>query len=171
MIKDSIVNLKKSLRMTLQNVPAVVDTLIRGLDGIQEEADASAAYSDDETPIGTWIDNKTIYRKVIVLTEPVNCTASTFTNLIATPEGIDKIIFGYVNIANNGAGTGYVRNYNGYIQYLFPVATAVNTLIIHYTKTAANRPPENDTKNGGDDPDVKTVDEDPVEQVPEDLKK
>ena len=46
-IKDSIVNLKKELRTTLTNVPALIDTLVRGLDGVAAEItpDTAAAHN------------------------------------------------------------------------------------------------------------------------------
>ena len=64
-IKDSIVNLKKGLRTTLTNVPALIDTLVRGLDGVAEAAEEESTYSTDEHVVGKWIDGSDIYEKTI----------------------------------------------------------------------------------------------------------
>lgn len=64
-IKDSIVNLKKGLRTTLTNVPALIDTLVRGLEGVAEAAEEEITYSTDERVVGKWIDGSDVYEKVI----------------------------------------------------------------------------------------------------------
>lgn len=48
-LKDNILNLNTALRTTLQNVPAVVDTLIRGLDKVADAAEEQTTYSTDES--------------------------------------------------------------------------------------------------------------------------
>lgn len=183
MIKDSIVNLKKSLRTTLQNVPAVVDTLIRGLDEVEDAADTQTTYSETERVVGKWIDGSDLYEKVIKFGALPDTTSKS------VPHGITGIKT-IVSIMGTSADEGYtstitipdhspavsifVSNINVVITTLTDRSSNVNTFItLRYTKTAANRAPENDTKNGGDepaeDPDVKTV-ENPVEPA-EELKK
>lgn len=76
-IKDSIVNLKKGLRTTLTNVPALIDTLIRGLDGVEEATENQTTYSTDEREIGTWIDGSTLYERVINVGALPNNTLKT----------------------------------------------------------------------------------------------
>lgn len=182
MIKDSIVNLKKSLRMTLQNVPAVVDTLIRGLDEVEDAADEQSTYSETEHVVGKWIDGNDIYEKVVDTGAMPNTTTKNVNHEIANLDKIiDFKIIAYssstfitipymtsgFNVALRAAMNatqitiGASGDYSSY---------ANSHAIIRYTKSATNRSPENDTKNGGDepatDPDVKIVDE-----PAEDLKK
>lgn len=166
MIKDSIVNLKKSLRMTLQNVPAVVDTLIRGLDEVEDAADEQSTYTDTERVVGEWIDGSTLYEKIVTITSFPAAGQSTFVN--HNISDISEIVYldctcftgsvyqkipnvwegSIMNIAANTTGIAIqaTRDTSGYNKAY---------CTIRYTKSAASRSPENDTKNGGEDPDVK----------------
>lgn len=164
-IKDSIVNLKKGLRTTLTNVPALIDTLIRGLDGVAEATEEQNTYDTDEHVIGKWIDGSDVYEKVVDLGALPNNTTKNiahgitnldyiisfggtaksggtlipipYTPLAAIAENGIALLFSDVNI---GITTGKDRSsYTGYIT-------------LRYTKSAASRSPEeNDTKNEGDE--------------------
>ena len=166
-LKDSFINLNKALRTTLHNVPAVVDTLIRGFDEIGDAADELSTYSTDEKIVGKWIDGSVVYEKTI------NCGAlpangeSTTTNHNISNMGL------IVGIEAAGVAEGYtiplpspspysaslrvstteitirsgVGGLTGYIGYV----------TIRYTKSTSNRAPENDTKN--------VIDDEPAEEL------
>ena len=163
-IKDSIVNLKKGLRTTLTNVPALIDTLIRGLDGVEEATENQTTYSTDEREIGTWIDGSTLYERVINVGALPNNTLKT----IETPTGLKIVsLIGTAINPTNGVtltipyislggaiGSVNVSAGNGVIS----ITTDTNResfsdtkLIIRYIKTTASRSPENDTKNGDEE--------------------
>ena len=175
-LKESILNLNTALRTTLQNVPAVVDTLIRGFDEIGDAAEAQVTYSTTEHIVGKWIDGSEIYEKVVDLGDMPNNTSKDVVHGISNLGfvcGIDVIMYQ----ATVWAVTPYIFS-NGYINvYATPTAITVTSTrdtstykgiaTIRYTKSTSNRALENDTKNGGDDePVAKTVDE-----PAEDLKK
>ena len=178
-LKDSFINLNKALRTTLQNVPAVVDTLIRGFDEIGDAADAQTTYSTDEHEVGTWINGEKLYRQVISLGELPNNATKSIDNPISYGE-----IVGIVGFAKSSNKTTIPLPYpttapnilisvdNIRITTTTDLTSFIGTLILTYTKASASRSPEeNDTKNVIDDePVVKTV-EDPVEAPAEELKK
>ena len=170
-LKDSFINLNKALRTTLQNVPAVVDTLIRGFDEIGDAAEAETTYGTTEHVVGTWIDGRKIYE----LTSKVSMTAVSGqwsnTNISNASSEIDTIISAEA-FNNAGINWGFVvvsPNKGSYVTVLNIRSSDIQVeyLTIRYVKTAANRAPENDTKNVIDEePVAKTVDE-----PAEDLKK
>ena len=157
-IKDSIVNLKKGLRTTLTNVPALIDTLVRGLDGVAEAAEEENTYSTDEHVVGKWIDGTTdVYEKMIEIESLPNTTAIGYKHNITD---LGKIIE-LNGIADNGSqqitlplsGSAYI-----YIiattEKIFITAATDRTdysaiIKIRYIKSATNRAPENDIKNDG----------------------
>lgn len=160
-IKDSIVNLKKGLRTTLTNVPALIDTLVRGLDGVAEAAEEQTTYSTDERAIGTWIDGSTIYEKTFEITTlPNNTTlniehginidkiisidayATDLTNYLPIPF-IFNDMESIINITAGKARIVIFSNRNA--------STYKGIVNLKYTKTSANRAPENETKNNGDE--------------------
>ena len=167
-LKDSFINLNKALRTTLQNVPAVVDTLIRGFDEIGDAAEAEGTYSTDERIVGKWIDGSDIYEKTYYKANKWTISA----NDVTTISDIDisdvsmmldmKCSDGYAfwgYLANSRADNGKIRIIN-----VRSSATTIQQITLRYTKVAANRAPENDSKNAID-PDVMTAPD------PEDLKK
>ena len=168
-LKDSFTNLNKALRTTLQNVPAVVDTLIRGFDEIGDAAEEQTTYSTDERVVGTWIDGRKIYQ----ITNRVSITAVsgnwTNTNIDNSTSKIDTIISAEA-FNNAGINWGFVvvsPNKGSYVTVLNIRSSDIQVeyLTIRYLKTSASRSPENGTKNGGDEePDVKTVEE-PAEEL------
>ena len=179
-LKDSFTNLNKALRTTLQNVPAVVDTLIRGFDEIGDAAEAEGTYTTDEQEAGMWINGEKLYRKVIDVGALPNNATKTIDNPIAYDEIVG--ITGFAKSSNkNTIPLPYpttVPNILISVESIRVTTTTdltsfTGTLIITYTKSTANRAPVNDTRNGGDVVpfDVKTV-ENPVADEPADeLKK
>lgn len=57
-------------------------------------------YSTEEVLIGTWIDGKPIYRKVITMTLPNN-SVTYWTDVTNSPEGIETIVNVYGSASNN----------------------------------------------------------------------
>lgn len=179
-LKDNILNLNTALRTTLQNVPAVVDTLIRGLDKVADAAEEQTTYSTDERVVGKWIDGSDLYERVINVGALPNNTLKTIeiptglkiVSLVGTsinPTNGVTLTIPYVSLGGS-IGSVNVSAGNGVIS----ITTDTNrepfsdtNIIIRYIKTTDNRAPENDTKNVIDDePVAKTVDE-----PAEDLKK
>lgn len=169
-IKDSIVNLKKGLRITLNNVPALIDTLVRGLDGVETEVEKGEVYSTEEQEIGTWTDGSKLYTRYVDFGAIPNSSMKE-----QRIEGID---------IKEITGTGFAADYVMPIPYIYPTTDAVqiiglyaarpsaaqtnkdtirmitNTdrtgftayIKIKYTKVSTSRSPEeNDTKNNGDE--------------------
>ena len=178
-LKDSFINLNKALRTTLQNVPAVVDTLIRGFDEIGDAAEDEGTYSTTERVVGKWTDGSTLYERVINVGALPNNTLKTIeiptglkiislTGTAINPTNGVTLTIPYVSL---GGATGSVNVSAG--DGVISITTDVNrepfsdtNIIIRYIKTTANRAPENGTKNVIDDePDVKTATD------PEELKK
>ena len=159
-IKDSIVNLKKGLRTTLTNVPALIDTLVRGLDGVAEAAEDQTTYTTDERVVGTWIDGSTLYERVINVGALPNNALKTIE--IPTELKIVSLIGTAINPTNGvtltipyvslGGATGSVNVSAG--NGVISITTDVNRepftdtkIIIRYIKKSASRSPENGTKN------------------------
>ena len=165
-LKDSFINLNKALRTTLQNVPAVVDTLIRGFDEIGDAVEEENTYSTDEKAVGTWIDGKTIYEVTVNIGELPNNTIKSINHGIAN---INDIVYitGVAKSGNNFIPLPFVGDNRGVSLFISKVQIFVTTgtdlttysgsVTFRYTKTAANRAPE-------DEPDVKTVEE-PAEEL------
>lgn len=157
-IKDSIANLRKALRTTQTNAPAVIDTLIRGLDGVEREVEKGEVYTTDEQEVGTWIDGATIYRKVITFESQVAILYNDFTELTINTSTIATIIK-CEGIHANGAYMGaFMADPNRAEHTKLGVQTPRNEansnikiLILEYTKASTTRSPENDTKNDRDE--------------------
>ena len=177
-LKDSFINLNKALRTTLQNVPAVVDTLIRGFDEIGDAAEEESTYSTDERVVGKWIDGSDIYEKVIDFgalpnntTKSVNITSLEIDKVIsitgaAASRGLKLALpFVYPETQQINIATAYISGNNLNITDNTDLSGYNGIVIIRYTKTSASRSPKNDTKNGDEDePGVKTVEE-PAEEL------
>lgn len=163
-IKESITNLRKALRTTQTNAPAVIDTLIRGLDGVETAAEEENTYSTDERIVGKWIDGSDVYEKVINV------------ETITLVEGRMDILHGITNLGNVIAldtimkdsstdrpipytysnGTSIISVYVSATNITIVSTTSISgnaaVITIRYTKAAATRSPEeNDTKNDGDE--------------------
>ena len=189
-LKDSFIGLNKALRTTLQNVPAVVDTLIRGFDEIGDVAEAEGTYSTDERVVGKWIDESDVYERVVNIgalpnntVKKISLTDANISRIITmqgyATDGTYNIPIQYATADNNGVFKGVTLDYLITNKELTIVTYSNRSsftecyVIIRYIKASASRSPVNDTKNGGDDVpfDVKTV-EDPVPEEPaEELKK
>ena len=157
-IKDSIANLRKALRTTQTNAPAIIDTLIRGLDGVETAAEDQITYSTDERVVGTWIDGSEIYEKVITFESALSVSYSTYTDTTIDTTTIDKILR-CDGIHENGPYVGALladptRESHTILGLQTTRNTAnsnVKSIIIQYTKRNPSRSPENDTKNDGDE--------------------
>ena len=173
-LKDSFINLNKALRTTLQNVPAVVDTLIRGFDEIGDAADAQTTYSTDERVVGKWIDGSDVYEKVINFGKLPNATTKSVAHGITYKEVV--FFSGVATSASDVRAMPSVSTSTYFITITMNT-THINILVaedfstydgyitIRYTKPSTSRSPENDIKNVIDDePDVKTVEE-PAEEL------
>lgn len=160
-IKESIANLRKALRTTQTNAPAVIDTLIRSLDGVETAAEEENTYSTDERIVGTWIDGSDIYEKVIEFGALPNATNKRVEHGIT---GINKIISITGTASDENYSTTvtipdhspaisiFVSSTNIVITTITDQTSNINTFItLRYTKSAASRSPENDTKNEGNE--------------------
>ena len=159
-IKDSIVNLKKGLRTTLTNVPALIDTLIRGLDGVAEAAEEESTYSTDERIVGKWIDGSDVYEKVINFGKLPNATTKSVTHGITYKEVV--FFSGVATSASDVRAMPSVSTSTYFITITMNT-TNINILVaedfstydgyitIRYTKPNTSRSPENDTKNGDEE--------------------
>ena len=181
-LKDSFINLNKALRTTLQNVPAVVDTLIRGFDDVADAVEEQNTYSTDEKVIGTWIDGSKLYSRYVDFGAIPNSSMKE-----QRIEGID---------IKELTGIGFAADYVMPIPYIYPspdtpqviglyaarpsaaqtnkdtIRMITNSdrtgftayIKIKYTKVPASRSPEeNDTKNVIED--EITLDPAPVEEL------
>ncbi len=105
-------------------------------------------YSTTETPIGTWIDGKTIYRVVLQATLGA---AGSWANLVDISKySMDKLInlYGYTDVGTSVYSkrvpmyetSGYyitVARYGNYIKYMSQGHSGYKIrLIIEYTKTS-----------------------------------
>ena len=175
-LKDSFINLNKALRTTLQNVPAVVDTLITGFDEIGDAAEAQNTYSTTERVVGKWIDGSTIYEKTVDLGTLPNVAPKTVNHGITN---LDKVI-SIIAVGNSDSPRiplPYIFDDDKRVNiYVSTDVIIINTnrdlssytgvCTLRYTKNTTSRSPENGTKNVIDDePVVKTVED------PEELKK
>ena len=105
-------------------------------------------YSTDETRVGTWIDGKPLYRKVLTGTFPVGAGSNAFTLSNASIKNVDGIVHsrwgswyklnseykaesGYeVYIAINNARNGFTVNCGS-----FYTTSSEYEIIVEYTKT------------------------------------
>ena len=169
-LKDSFINLNKALRTTLQNVPAVVDTLIRGFDEIGDAAEEQTTYSTAERVVGKWIDGSDIYEKVVEFESELEISYTGFTNTTVDSTNMGNVI-SVIGIHSDGTSFGtFLADPTRSSHTVLGLSTtrngnvsAIKTIIIRYTKSAPSRSPENDTKN--------VIDDEPVEEPAEDLKK
>lgn len=102
-------------------------------------------YSTTEQVVGTWIDGKPIYRKVIEYTGEIE--ASTWTSISISSLGIyyvDNLVIkgGYLKYPENITESIYsysnrvqFLNYNNNISFYFSTSPSKVTLIVEYTKT------------------------------------
>lgn len=160
-IKESIANLRKALRTTQTNAPAVIDTLIRGLDGVETAAEEENTYSTDERIVGTWTDGNTVYEKTFEIPALPNNTTLNIDHNIS----IDKIVSidAYATDNTNYLPIPFIFNdmesiiniTAGKVRIVIfsnrNASTYKGIVTLRYTKTAASRSPENDTKNDGDE--------------------
>jgi hypothetical protein len=85
------------------------------------------AYSTSETKIGTWIDGKPLYRKVIDTGALPNATTKTVSSGISN---LKKIVFIH--------GIGHNTTSDTYIPIPYPSSTANQTLMVYFTNGSVN---------------------------------
>ena len=103
-------------------------------------------YSTEETPIGTWIDGKTIYRRVATATLGSTSSWTTLVNISSWNVSVVTQLYGYCSsgeyskrIPMYESGSYYitVARKGNYIYYLSQGHSGVKVvLIIEYTKTS-----------------------------------
>ena len=162
-IKDSITNLKKGLRTTLTNVPALIDTLIRGLDGVAEAAEEESTYSTTERVIGKWTDGSELYEivvdfgtlpktsgKILEIEALANANVITYNGIAKDNLG-NTIPIPYVSTTNSAIVTYIGQNNKLYVITENDRSAFNGIFIFRYTKNTANRAPENNAKNGSEE--------------------
>ena len=90
--------------------------VLNNITSVNEEAMkeiAKEVYSTEEQVVGTWIDGKPIYRKVISLNCPTCSDNGVFADATTDVSSlnIDFIMFKYVNISTSN---GELLDYNGF---------------------------------------------------------
>ncbi len=159
-IKESIANLRKALRTTQTNAPAVIDTLIRGLDGVETAIEDESTYSTDEKIVGKWIDESTVYEKTINFGTLPNNTVKEYSldnNMqVVGFEGVGispayVIPLPYIYPDEGGIIALYTAGNKLRITTNSDRTAFTGYITIRYIKTGDNRSPENDTKNDGDE--------------------
>lgn len=105
-------------------------------------------YSTDEKVIGTWVDGKPLYRKVVNVTSPLNNGWGTVTNIGELDTMVSAKAFLFHSGSNYYLPLPYYENSNLYALVLYykngNVSVNINgnaffskpiTLIVEYTKT------------------------------------
>lgn len=98
-------------------------------------AETLNVYSTTETAIGTWYDNKTIYRIVIVPSAPISVAANTWITIIALPN-VSEIINYFTILSYDIYGSYLCRMDNGNLQVYFKDTLSVKKVIVEYTKAS-----------------------------------
>ena len=91
-------------------------------------------YSKGEQIVGTWIDGKTLYQKVIIPSSPISITANTWTT-ITSLSNINDITNYFAILSYNIYGSYLCRIDSGNFQVYFKDALSLKAVIIEYTKT------------------------------------
>lgn len=167
--QDSIIMKQGSFRITIDESNATGSTsavhtsrpvnmavlyCIKAVKSESERHDEGEVYSTEEIRIGTWIDGKPLYRKIIQTTSP---STENRADDIATIDNMDTLVSlsGYVLTKGNSyadvnyASVGIASQYNiattmttsGVVQQVCYYSGYINrpvTLIIEYTKTTDN---------------------------------
>lgn len=96
--------------------------------------DRNSAYSTTEQIVGTWVNNKPIYRKVYSISGDM--TASAWTTLVSI-SNVDTLLKGLMGGSANNCVWNDVdlRVVNDNLQYYCPLTHAYSWTIIEYTKT------------------------------------
>ena len=95
-------------------------------------------YSAEETVIGTWIDGKPIYRKVIVLPQYVNLPVNAWQNITNVSSlSINYLLNAIAYTDETWVWTGFLtRIINGNLDVYNGITSwNIKTLVIEYTKT------------------------------------
>jgi hypothetical protein len=94
----------------------------------------STTYSTTETVVGTWIDNKPIYRKVYSINGTM--AQNAWTTLLSI-SNVDTLTKGLMGGSSNNCvwNDAVLRVVNNNLQYYCPLTHAYTWVIIEYTKT------------------------------------
>jgi hypothetical protein len=123
-LKDKDGKISTSLGMNGISTPAL------SVDGIS--LNATVTYSLSEARIGTWIDGKPIYRKVINKTG--NVSANTWFTVEAMPN-VDTIVNHYVIFDYGLSGSYLCRIDNNNFEIYIKESLRITKAIVEYTKT------------------------------------
>ena len=106
-------------------------------DGIISASARNVNYSTVEQPTGSkWIDNTAVYQTTFSFTNPISCTANTWTELCNKPAGIEVLIKGFVSDGSY-ISQGDIKVDTGKIYINPQLACNVKYLTIEYTKNAS----------------------------------
>lgn len=120
---------------TQPSIPDVNKVMDSDMNEIKTAINNSTTYSTTETVVGTWVDNKPLYRLVIDTTG--NMAIQQWKNL-APASNIDTFVFGYMRDGvDNRIWTDVCMGVTStYFQYFSQVHTHHYTqAIVYYTKT------------------------------------
>lgn len=125
--QPSIPEVNKVTDSNMNEIKSVVNTNANNLV-------ESMTYSTNEIVVGTWIDNKPIYRKVYSISGDM--TASAWTTLTSL-SNVDTLVKGLMGGSSNNCvwNDTLLRVVNNNLQYYSPLGHAYTWVVIEYTKT------------------------------------
>ena len=125
--QPSIPEVNKVTDSNMNEIKSVVNTNANNLV-------ESMTYSTNEIVVGTWIDNKPIYRKVYSISGDM--TASAWTTLTSL-SNVDTLVKGLMGGGSNNCvwNDTLLRVVNNNLQYYSPLGHAYTWVVIEYTKT------------------------------------
>lgn len=124
------------------NVQEAIDKLDESVDTLNSKIENNLSdinkYSDEEIAIGTWLDNKTIYRKCYLF-DNMNFSSSGFLDSEFTPSKIGKVlsIRATAYSSNNewvDYSNGISINSSGLYMYISNIVITKLIVVIEYTK-------------------------------------
>lgn len=103
-----------------------------------EEVDDPNTYSTTETKIGTWIDGKPIYRKVVTLPNDLTINAEDWAGTSLPSNNIETIINGLGIKSGNATSQIRVQASADALSIMNPASSfsiVIKNIVIEYTKT------------------------------------
>ena len=128
------------LSVGLEEIVLDIDQLSTSVLTISEKVEDITTYSETERIVGKWIDGSDIYEKTIVLDEDVTTTANQWSSTGITMDEIDMILDAKIILntpANENAAVTVIAWNDSGIKIYYGIALVFTTMIIQYTKTAA----------------------------------
>ena len=125
--QPSIPEVNKVTDSNMNEIKSVVNTNANNLV-------ESMTYSTNEIVVGTWIDNKPIYRKVYSISGDM--TASAWTTLTSL-SNVDTLVKGLMGGSSNNCvwNDTLLRVVNNNLQYYSTLSHFYTWVVIEYTKT------------------------------------